>query len=176
MTHVLTITPTPEMLDPANASPAQLVILALVATSADQRGYPPSVREIAAAIHRMSTNAPSEGLQRLERRGLVSLGRHNAKRSITVTAAGRAVLEVQADRVRAALRSAFGSDVVRWNRHGTPGVFAAIGNNWTSVSGEQGQPGTSVSGEQADANDEARRAANGLPQTAKSGNPEHPSA
>lgn len=70
-------------------TPAQLQVLVFVFATAKRRGAPPTIREIAEHIGVSSTNAVTDHLRALERKGLVSRGGSLA-RSISLTAAGRA--------------------------------------------------------------------------------------
>src|SRR5512134_730122 len=67
-------------------------IIASIARTVEERGYPPSVREIADAVGLASTSAVHHHLTALERAGLIERGSHSS-RALRVTARGEAELE-----------------------------------------------------------------------------------
>jgi repressor LexA len=67
-------------------------ILECIARTVAERGYPPSVREIADAVGLASTSAVHHHLTALERDGLLERGSHSS-RAIRLTSAGEAELE-----------------------------------------------------------------------------------
>jgi repressor LexA len=67
-------------------------ILECIARTVAERGYPPSVREIADAVGLASTSAVHHHLTALERDGLLERGPHSS-RAIRLTSAGEAELE-----------------------------------------------------------------------------------
>lgn len=75
-------------------SSKQLDVLNFIYETVADRGYPPTVREIGAAVNLSSTSTVHGHLSRLERKGL--LQRDPSKpRAIEVTAAGRAALGIK---------------------------------------------------------------------------------
>lgn len=69
----------------AAATPRQAVVLKLIEESLAQRGYPPSLRELAAALKLSGTRAVEKHVQALEKKGLLKRG----KGSRTLTPADR---------------------------------------------------------------------------------------
>ena len=67
-------------------------ILEFIARTVDERGYPPSVREIADAVGLASTSAVHHHLMALERTGLLERGSRSS-RALRLTAAGQALVE-----------------------------------------------------------------------------------
>jgi repressor LexA len=77
-------------------------ILDCIAHTVAERGYPPSVREIADAVGLASTSAVHHHLLALEREGLLERGSHSS-RALRLTEQGEAQLERPARRLPAAL-------------------------------------------------------------------------
>jgi SOS-response transcriptional repressor LexA len=79
----------------------QRMVLQAIDTSIRERGFPPTFREIAAALDISSTNAVHDHLVAMDRKGYIRAnalnddGRARA-RAITITPAGRALLPVPA--------------------------------------------------------------------------------
>lgn len=73
-------------------APRQRVVLAFIRSSVAERGYPPSVREIAAHLGAKSENAANDHLRALERKGYITRAPVVA-RGIRVTDAGVAALD-----------------------------------------------------------------------------------
>jgi repressor LexA len=67
-------------------------IIECIARTVAERGYPPSVREIADAVGLASTSAVHHHLTSLEREGLLERGSHSS-RALRLTARGEAELE-----------------------------------------------------------------------------------
>lgn len=67
-------------------------IVEFIARTVDERGYPPSVREIAEAVGLASTSAVHHHLIALERTGLLERGSRSS-RALRLTAAGEASVE-----------------------------------------------------------------------------------
>lgn len=59
--------------------------MAAIATSIRERGYPPTIREIGAAVGIKSTNGVNDHLDSLERKGMIRRSRI-VSRGITITA------------------------------------------------------------------------------------------
>ena len=72
-------------------------ILDCIARTVAERGYPPSVREIAEAVGLASTSAVHHHLTALEREGLLERGSHSS-RALRLTARGTTELEMPAAR------------------------------------------------------------------------------
>lgn len=72
-------------------------ILDCIARTVAERGYPPSVREIAEAVGLASTSAVHHHLTALEREGLLERGSHSS-RALRLTARGATELEMPAAR------------------------------------------------------------------------------
>jgi repressor LexA len=77
-------------------------ILDCIAHTVAERGYPPSVREIADGVGLASTSAVHHHLLALEREGLLERGSHSS-RALRLTEQGEAQLERPARRLPAAL-------------------------------------------------------------------------
>ena len=78
-------------------------IIECIARTVAERGYPPSVREIADAVGLASTSAVHHHLTALEREGLLERGSHSS-RALRLTARGEAELESAPRQARAASR------------------------------------------------------------------------
>jgi repressor LexA len=77
------------------ATDRQLEVLAYIAESIDTRQRPPTYREIAMRLHLRSTNAVTDHLRALQRKGLVTLDAGVAC-GIAVTPEGRDALRDRA--------------------------------------------------------------------------------
>ena len=78
-------------------------IIECIARTVAERGYPPSVREIADAVGLASTSAVHHHLTALEREGLLQRGSH-ASRALRLTPRGEAVLSTAARQEKASSR------------------------------------------------------------------------
>src|SRR5437667_12830765 len=79
-------------------------ILAYIRETIDERGYPPSVREIAEAVGLASPSAVHHHLTALERDGMLERGQHSS-RALRLTARAEAELGLPARRQGPAERS-----------------------------------------------------------------------
>jgi repressor LexA len=87
-------------------------ILECIARTVAERGYPPSVREIADAVGLASTSAVHHHLLALEREGLLERGSHSS-RALRLTAAGDAELGAARQPVRSGRVTPFRMPVER---------------------------------------------------------------
>lgn len=78
-------------------TPHQRKVLRFVARTLRERSYPPTYREICQAIGAASTNAASDALKGLERKGMITRV-FRSSRTIALTDAGRAYLGVEAEK------------------------------------------------------------------------------
>ncbi len=78
-------------------------IIECIARTVAERGYPPSVREIADAVGLASTSAVHHHLTALEREGLLQRGSH-ASRALRLTPRGEAVLTTAARQAKSSSR------------------------------------------------------------------------
>ena len=78
-------------------------ILECIARTVAERGYPPSVREIADAVGLASTSAVHHHLTALEREGLLERGSHSS-RALRLTGRGEAELDTSLRQARASSR------------------------------------------------------------------------
>ncbi len=81
------------------ATPRQLELLELIAAFVAANGYPPSYREMAAAMGVTSTNTIACVVDALEARGLLWCARGQS-RAMRITELGKAVLATRADEPR----------------------------------------------------------------------------
>jgi len=70
----------------------QLEVLRLIADHTATEGYPPSYRDLAAALRVSAHNTPREHVRALVAQGLLEPTTPRVARSLRVTAAGRRVL------------------------------------------------------------------------------------
>jgi repressor LexA len=75
-------------------TPRQRQVLAAVDALALERGYPPTLRELGAALGIRSLNGVNDHLRALERKGLLTRARMHS-RTLVLTAAGRTALAEQ---------------------------------------------------------------------------------
>lgn len=68
-------------------SPRQLEVLKRIDSYRDQRGFPPSIRELGELLGIASTNGTNDHLRALEKKGLIIRHQFHA-RAIVITAAG----------------------------------------------------------------------------------------
>lgn len=73
-------------------APRQRVVLAYIRSSVEERGYPPTVREIAAYLGAKSENGASDHLRALEKKGYLTRAEKVA-RGIRITPEGAAALD-----------------------------------------------------------------------------------
>lgn len=94
-------------------------IIEYIASTTRQRGYPPSVREIAQAVDLASTSAVHHHLQALEREGMLERGASHS----------RALRLTPSASIRAGSNGPFGAQVTSLNSHALPviGEIAAGG-------------------------------------------------
>lgn len=73
----------------------QFQVLRAIDSSIRERGYPPTMRELCEALGISSTTGIRDHLYALVRKGLVRTCEKQQARSLTITAAGRALLPPQ---------------------------------------------------------------------------------
>lgn len=83
---------------PPTLPPRQLDALRWIAQFIATQAYPPTVREIGAALGLRSTNGVNDHLKALERKGVLvrPIRGHSGARALRITDAGRAVLAAEA--------------------------------------------------------------------------------